>query len=283
MRVLILGGGGFLGKALLAHLRSFDHLQLVCGDLHDPKIDGVEFNHVDVLDARSTPLIRDGFDVIVNCTGQVTIPINKCYRLNSAGVDNLIKAVSDTNTKVVHVSSVSIYGSCDQADEHSAFNPETPYSTCKAYAEYLLSSNLKPDQLSIVRLSNLYGPGQTKGVTEYLLRSYSSDRQLQFNNDGSLVRYFLHVEDCARNLAKIFQNPGSFVSGVYNLLGNDRFSVSELIALLERLTKSEFSKRFDPVKPYDNTMAVRDERIRERMGLELAHSVESYFVSRIGL
>lgn len=283
MRVLILGGGGFLGKALLAHLRSFDHLQLVCGDLHDPKIDGVEFNHVDVLDARSTPLIRDGFDVIVNCTGQVTTPINKCYRLNSAGIDNLINSVHDTATKVVHVSSVSIYGSCDQADEHSAFNPETPYSTCKAYAEYLLSSNLKPGQLTIVRLSNLYGPGQTKGIMEYLLRSYSSDRQLQFNNDGSLVRYFLHVEDCVVNLVKIFWNRDNFVSGVYNLPGNDRFSVRELITLLERLTKTEFSKRFDPIKPYDNAMAVRDELIRSRMGLELVHSVESYFVSRIGL
>jgi nucleoside-diphosphate-sugar epimerase len=282
MRVLVLGGNGFLGKALLFHLRSYDDMQLVCGDLTDPAIAGVEFNHIDILDSKSSPLIRNGFDVVINCTGQVTTPINKCYALNSAGIDNLINSVKETDTKVVHISSVSVYGSCQQADEDTAFNPETPYSTCKAYAEYLLSSKLQPEQLAIVRLSNLYGPGQTKGVAEYMLRSYFSDRQLQFNNDGSLVRYFLNVEDCVVNLTKFFAKRGSFVSGVYNLLGNDRFSVTELIALVERMTKTQFATRFDSIKPYDNTMVVRDERIRGKIDVEFRHSVESYFISRMG-
>jgi nucleoside-diphosphate-sugar epimerase len=283
MRVLILGGSGFLGRTMFSHLRLLEDIELVCGDVLDPEMDRVKFRHIDMLDSKSSALIRNQFDVIINCTGQVTTPINTCYKLNSLGIDNIISSVKDTDTKVIHVSSVSIYGSCHIADEHTAFNPETPYSTCKAYSEYLLSSKLNPDQLAIVRLSNLYGYGQNKGILSYLIKSYKTDRELHFNNDGSLVRYYLNVEDCVTNLAKFFLDRNNFVSGVYNLLGNDRYTVIELIKLVERITKIEFLKHFDSIKPYDNTLIIHDEAIKSKFQLEFSHSVKAYLDSRMSV
>jgi nucleoside-diphosphate-sugar epimerase len=281
MRVLILGGSGFLGRTMFSYLKSFEDFELICGDILDPEIDRVEFRHIDMLDSKSSALIRNQFDIVINCTGQVTIPINTCYKLNSSGIDNIISSVRDTETKLVHISSVSIYGSCKVADEHTAFNPETPYSTCKAYSEYMLSAKLNPDQLTIVRLSNLYGHGQNQGILSYLIKSYKTDRELHFNNDGSLVRYYLNVEDCVTNLAKFFLNRNNFVSGVYNLLGNDRYTVIELIKLVEGVSKIEFRKHFDSIKPYDNTLIIHDEAIKSKLQLELSHSVEAYLYSRM--
>jgi len=283
MRVLILGGGGFLGRTMFSYLKSFKDIELVCGDVLDPEIAHIKFSYIDILDSTSSASIKNQFDTIINCTGQVTTPINTCYKLNSLGIDNIISSVRQTDTKLVHISSVSIYGSCSIADEQTAFNPETPYSTCKAYSEYLLSSKLNPNQLTIVRLSNLYGQGQNKGILSYLIKSYKSDRELHFNNDGSLVRYYLNVEDCVTNLAKFFLDRNNFISGVYNLLGNDRYTVIELINLVERITKIEFLKHFDPIKPYDNTIIVQDGAIKNKLQVELGHSLEAYLNSRISV
>ena len=97
------------------------------------------------------------------------------------------------------------------------------------------------------------------------------------------MRYYLNVEDCVTNLVKFFLDQKHFISGVYNLLGSDRYTVIELIELVERITKTEFLKHFDPIKPYDNTIIIKDEAIKSKLQVELKHSLEAYLYSRISV
>ena len=114
----------------------------------------------------------------------MTKPFNLCIKLNSTGLINLAKVLSNKNSRLIHISSVAVYGSTENCNEDSPLNPETNYATAKAFAEQIILENYNHKYLTILRLSNLYGSNQIKGVFAYLLRSYNSDRKLKFNNDG---------------------------------------------------------------------------------------------------
>ena len=113
--------------------------------------------------------------------------------LNTKGIDNIIDFVKKNDLNFFQVSTISVYGSSiDEVNEESKLNPETSYGSLKAMAEYLIQNKLSKDKFSIIRLSNLYGDQQPKGVLAYLLRSLKQNDDIFFNNDGLLKRYFLN-------------------------------------------------------------------------------------------
>jgi len=202
----------------------------------------------------------DNYDIIINCTGQVTRPFNLCFKLNSVGINNLAKALSEKSSRLIHISTVAVYGSADKCNEESPLNPEKNYGTVKAFAEQILFENYKEKQLTILRLSNLYGSNQMKGVFAYLLRSYHSDRKLNFNNDGNLIRSFMHVEDCADIIVEVVKN--SKLNGIYNVKGHETYSVMELIEQFENRFDVIFEKFFSQTLPWENIENLDDSKLR---------------------
>jgi len=275
-KILLLGGSGLLGQSLQSEFAAneFNHIY-VCS-----RKDQGGANHIqgDLLDANLVNhLVSLQFDLIINLTGQVTRPINDCLALNSVGIENLIRIVQKTpRCKLIHMSTVGVYGSCDEADETAVLNPETPYSTAKATAEKLLISNLPPEDLVIFRLSNLYGQEQLKGVFAYLIRSAKSDCILDFNNNGSLVRYFLHTNDCASIIIQFISGHIQGTSGIFNIIGPDKYSLIQLISMVEELRNIKFDVRLEPIKPYDNTTTVLDHKIKELSLYSHTMDIQSY-------
>ena len=189
----------------------------------------------------------------------------------------IIKIVQKTpRCKLIHLSTVAVYGSCDEADETTILNPETPYSTAKATAEKLLIGNLPPENLVIFRLSNLYGEEQLKGVFAYLIRSAKSDCILNFNNNGSLVRYFLHTKDCASIIIQFIADHIQDSSGVFNIIGPDKYSLIQLISMIEELQNIKFDVHLEPIKPCDNTTTVSDKKIKELSLYSHTMDIQSY-------
>jgi nucleoside-diphosphate-sugar epimerase len=272
--ILIIAGGGFLGKSLIASFKKNNFGKIGCIDVIDPAIDDVKFYQINMLETSDEALLNviNNYDIIVNCLGQVTNPINLCFRLNSEGINKVVNAVKATNKFLIHFSTVTVYGSCNNADEHTAVNPETSYSCAKAFAEYLIESNLHIDNYCIVRLSNLYGEQQPKGVFSYIKRSFNSDKLLEFNNDGYMVRYYLHVQDCAEAISNIISKS---VKGKYNLIGPDKYSLRQLTALAENIMHTKFEISFNQTPSWDNTLDIKDNKLRESIDLTYRHSIEN--------
>ena len=273
-RVLILGGAGFLGSQVAAVLTHEVGVELAYADVVTNPVVNTEYIQLNLLDPESLQRIGE-FDVVVNCTGQVTSPFNLCYRLNTVGIRNLLGALSKTSTRVIQISTTAVYGSGDHFNESSPLNPETKYATAKATAEFLLSYELGESRLTTLRLSNLYGPGQQKGITAYLLRSFASDRKLQFNNNGNLIRSFLHVQDAANLIAHCAL--ASDMSGIYNIKGPDLFSVKGLIEAFEREFNMSFNKEFAESDPWENIRDLDDSRIRSMMDVNFEHDIMGHF------
>lgn len=271
--ILILGGSGFLGSEIAKYL-SKSNFYTVCGSVNKGEVNGVKSIYVDVLNKRILKNKCAPFDIVINCTGQITSPIRMCGELNTEGIMNIINACKNTNKKLIQISTTAIYGTTKYADENSPSNPETPYAAYKYFAEYLLQKNLPPRQFTIVRISNLYGPNQRQGIFKYLLDSYFKKAELFFNNDGSLSRFYMHVEDCAENITRLIQTKK--YSGVYNLAPHKQYNIMETIALLERKTGFKFKTKYSEGTAVENIGHLSTEKIKKKIELFFKFSLEKY-------
>lgn len=272
-KILLLGGEGYIGSHLSQKLIALGFTQVFTGSRSAKNPGSLR---IDIESPTAVQLIRKGdFDVIFNLTGQISKPIESCLGQNTVGIQHLVSACAESGV-VIHLSSVGVYGSGDFADETTPCNPETPYSTLKLVAERLILNGLPEARRLILRLSNIYGSTQPKGVFAYLKRSALSDQILDFNNDGSLLRFFLHVEDLAEALIQVLKNFGNIESPIINIIGRDRFNVHQLIDIFEDQFKVNYQRNFEPVKPYDNMHAISDSMFKKIANFEEKYRLESY-------
>ena len=271
-KVLIIGASGLLGRSLVEFFVSNNFqvgaLSRNCDNQND------KFNNysVDVLDYEHLEFVVAQYDIVVNCIGQITNPIHECVSLNTKGVKNIIDAVKKNGNYLIHLSTVSVYGSSSTVTEESPVNPESVYGSLKYFAEYQISQNLT--NYAVLRISNLYGKGQVKGVLGYILRSFrNNEKALFFNNDGSLKRYYLHIDDLSSIVKLIIDKR---VKGVYNVIGSDLLTIKQLVALCEKALDYCFDVQYEIKRPIENIDKVDNSKLKKQVDCFLQHNIEKY-------
>jgi len=277
-KILIIGGAGFLGQTIMKPLLE-EGIPFFYADLKH--IEGMEQNFIplNVLEANDFKSLDKDYTAVINLTGQVTNPSNLCFVLNTKGIHNIIDFVKENEINLVQVSTISVYGSSvEEINEESKLNPETTYGSCKAMAEYLIQSQLSKDKYSIIRLSNLYGDEQPKGILAYLLRSIKQNDNVFFNNDGSLKRHFLNVDDAANMIIHMSNN---FESGVYNYPGNDVYDIKELVSLLEQTGNRSLNVSYENSKPWENIAKIDSTKIDATFGYASQHTLKNWLTKQL--
>ena len=272
-KVLVIGASGLLGRSLVEYFVSNNFqvgaLSRNCDNQND------KFNNysVDVLDYEHLEFVVAQYDIVVNCIGQITNPIHKCVSLNTKGVKNIIDAVKKNGNYLIHLSTVSVYGSSSTVTEESPVNPESVYGSLKYFAEYQISQNLT--NYAVLRISNLYGKGQVKGILGYVLRSFrNNEKALFFNNDGSLKRYYLHIDDLSSIVKLIIDKR---VKGTYNVIGGDFLTIKQLVALCEKALDYFFDVQYEVKRPIENIDRVDNSKLKKQVDCFLQHNIEEYF------
>lgn len=278
-KIIVIGGSGFLGTQILKVIQKSNKYEATCGDIILNNSLKYNYEKIDIMDKDDLQKKLDKYDIIINCTGQITHPFNICYNLNTVGVDNLAKTIIDTRKRLVHISTVAVYGSAYKCDEESPLNPETNYATAKAFAEQTLLRVCDEKQVVVLRLSNLYGSSQKKGVFAYLIRSYFSDRKLNFNNNGDLFRFFLHVEDCSEMIFKIIKNEET--NGIYNLKGHQGYNIKSLIEEFENRFVMVFEKTFGQELPWENIQEIDNSKLSSTINHEPAWNLLDFIEKEI--
>ena len=276
--VLIVGGSGFLGKNILS-LNNIKGIKLYSADLLPTPGFEDSFIKMDILDQDCLNNLKLHFDLIINLTGQVTNPSNLCFDLNSRGIKNIINYIRKNNSKLIQVSTLSVYGSSDSIiNEESQINPETTYGCCKAMSEFLIQTFLSFNQYNIIRLSNLYGDKQSKGMLAYLLESLNHNKQVYFNNDGSLKRHLLNVKDAANLILNIASN---FKPGIFNCPGNDTYTIRELILLFEEISERKLVVTYTDAKPWENLEYIDSTKLHQNYGDFSKNSLKRWLTKQI--
>jgi len=204
--IAVIGGTGFIGRhvldalveqpaRVLVHrtqppwLKGLQHVEPIQGDLFDP---------------AALDRFLHGCEVMINLTGQVEGPVDRYLDVNVRGTLNLAQAcLRQRVPRVIHASSALVYGDVLNAREESLCHPFSPYATMKCAAEDIICSLLGPTtEVMCFRLSNVYGPAQTKGLIPYLLNCIRSRQRISIDADGAQTRDFVYVKDVAAAFMK---------------------------------------------------------------------------------
>ncbi len=230
---------------------------------------------IDLLKPISLEATIKEYDVVINCVGQISTPISQCLSLNTDGITKIINSVKKYNKRLIHISTVSVYGSANYVDEDSDLNPETPYGSMKCFAEYLIKSNL--DNYTILRVSNLYGNGQKKGIINYLVDSYLANRnEIYFNNDGSMKRYYLHIDELVYMINEVCME---HITGIYNITGKDQLTIKELVTMFESILCYKFDTTYTNHAPIENLEEINCDKVKEIINFSGNDDLKSYIES----
>lgn len=276
-KILVIGGNGFLGSSLMNFLTNNPLPNHVFYQgFFSNKENYTDSVYINILDPFSVESAVQNFDIIINCSGQITNPIDICYKQNTNGIQLLSKAVNKYNRYLIHLSSAVVYGSANNPDETFPLNFETPYAACKSFAEYIICNEIDSNKYLTLRIANLFGGNQTKGLFAYLKRSFTSDRLLEFNNDGNQKKSFIHLDDCINCLISLLKVRAF---GTYNLPASNTYTIKEVIEKIEIHTNVRFNSFFEESGRLDILNGINADKFFSKTGFKTQHTIDSFIKS----
>lgn len=184
MRVLVTGGGGFVGKALVRRLAGLGHEVFSFSRKVYPEHQtwGVRFFRGDLINKSEVENACQDMDAVFHVAARVGIwgPYKEFFRVNVLGTQNVINACGKWKVpKLIFTSSASVVfdGSDIEGGNESLSYPARPvsnYTSTKAQAEQLvISANSESLKTIALRPHLIWGPGDTQLVPKILQRARS--------------------------------------------------------------------------------------------------------------
>jgi nucleoside-diphosphate-sugar epimerase len=206
-KVLILGSSGFIGSALVESLYGKDfEISTILRDFSKAgfisRFKNVKKYYVDLKDTCDVESIISKNDIIVNCIHDFGD-----QKFNIHLINTICKAISSTNKKLIHISTISTY---QPFIEKKIINESTPFET-KTFqyaknkheidniiAEFEESDNIKA---TIIQPTVVYGK-YSKPWTEKIINQLSNGSMVIPSDAGTCN--LIHVDDLCRGIIKTF-------------------------------------------------------------------------------
>ena len=235
MKVLVVGGSGFIGTRLIAVLLERGHT-VTNFDCVQPPTDHAAFVEGDVRNVKQLTSAAAGHDAIVNLAAahrDDVQPVSLYTEINVDGARSVCEAATTAGiSRVVFTSSVAIYG-LDKVNPTEEFEPDpfNEYGRTKLQAEEVFTRWAADDDsrsLSIVRPSVVFGEGN-RGNVHTLAAQVASGRFIQVGS-GSNRKSMSYVGNIVEFLANCLENPAGV--RITNFADKPDLSTAELVALL---------------------------------------------------
>ena len=219
-RILITGGGGFLGVTLAERLvkenqiilldTNFEKNTFAYSDLKNDK--NIELAHVDILDAAEVARVARDAQIVVHMAAMVGVQevLNDAlYTLdvNYIGTSNLLKAVSNNAKceRVVCFSTSEVFGAgafgiAENGNTVLSSVQDVRWCYCisKLASEHLALSYYRQRGLPavVIRPFNIFGPKRVGDhvVLRFILKALRNE-DLEVYGDGTQIRAWCYVDD----------------------------------------------------------------------------------------
>ena len=252
MRVLVTGGGGFLGaavvRALLArgdttiaydkqpgrftHAGPADRLIQVTGDITEPQ-------------SLVRTVLAHKPEAVIHCAAIVSVlssigsPL-EIVHVNVEGSINVFEVMRLGNIRrCIHISSEEAYGAfrSDRIDETHPLDPVMPYGICKAAVEHLGRTYRDLHGLEVINLrpSWVYGPGLPRDrIPKNLVDAALAGRPLHIPSGADTAIDHTYIDDVVSAILMALDHPKHRYDA-YNVGSGRAVTVSELIAVVREL------------------------------------------------
>lgn len=315
MKVLVTGGAGFIGSALIRYIiAETDHyvvnvdkltyagnlesLTAVSGDAR------YHFEHVDICDREALVRVfaQQRPDAVMHLAAESHVDRSisgpsAFVETNIVGTYNLLEVASQYwnsldeaiqgSFRFHHISTDEVYGDLEGSDvlftEETAYAPSSPYSASKAGSDHLVWAWRRTYGLPtlITNCSNNYGPYHfPEKLIPLIILNALEAKPLPVYGSGEQIRDWLYVEDHVRALYKVVTQgkPGE----TYNIGGdNEKQNIEVVHAICEVL------QELSPVSENDHaaTRSVRDYRnlithVKDRPGHDRRYAIDASKIRR---
>ncbi|MBL43782.1 MAG: dTDP-glucose 4,6-dehydratase [Sphingomonadaceae bacterium] len=274
MKILVTGGAGFIGSAVirlaiargnsvvnvdaLTYAACLENLALIADD------PAYAFEHADIRDREALDRIFAEHcpDVVMHLAAESHVDRSidgpgEFMETNILGTFHMLEAArkywveqgKPADFRFHHVSTDEVYGSLPvdpevQFTEDTPYDPRSPYSASKASSDHLVRAWAETYGLPVLvtNCSNNYGPYHfPEKLIPVVTINALHGKPLPIYGDGSNVRDWLYVEDHADALLRVLER--GVVGRTYNIGGENECSnlslVTTICGILDRLRPRE--------------------------------------------
>lgn len=278
MKLIVLGGTGFIGRNLVNSLvkrklkiTATYHNKLPF-DLNNYKY--INWIKIDLLDNLSTLKLLSKYDTIINCAAIssgasdiVNTPLIHLYK-NLVINTNVAESINSINPKkLIFISSSVVYPDSSHKMKEDNFINEysevyRSVGNMKAMSENILdltlkyNINIKNKFIYILRPSNLYGPydkfqdGLSKVIPALISRAFREPELLKVWGDGFDSRDFLYIDDFISAVKLIlFDNKydasNSNEINIFNISSSNNITINRIAKIIQKIVNNNSNIEYD--------------------------------------
>lgn len=254
MKIIVFGGAGFIGSALIRNLVKKGHAVACADNLITGKKEnlpsGIPFFKIDITDISGFDKIDFDPDLIINLAFPTSLcdrnPENQFGEVASTGMIHVLEYTRKTCNRIVYGSSISVYGEASGSPitEDSPVKPLLIYGANKYLGElYTKAYHEQYGTLfNIIRISDTFGENDLRrNAINNFIKSLITGSEITINGDGEQLRTYTYVDDMAEAIALSAMKQNN---EAYNAAANKAVSINTLLEKLNSLAGTNKSARY---------------------------------------
>lgn len=309
MKILVTGGAGFIGSAVVRHIientqndvRVMDCLTYA-GNLESlasvADNSRYSFSRTDITDAQSVAQQFSEFqpDIVMHLAAESHVDRSidgpaAFIQTNLIGTFTLLEAARhywsslDETAKQTfrfhHISTDEVYGDLDGTDdlftEETSYAPSSPYSASKAGSDHLVRAWNRTYGLPVVvtNCSNNYGPYHfPEKLIPLTILNAIAGKPLPVYGNGEQIRDWLYVEDHARALYKVATEGRN--GETYNIGGHNERKNIDVVRTICSILDKVVEQKPGNISHFADLITF----VKDRPGHDLRYAIDAAKIER---
>ena len=306
MKILVVGGAGYIGSHMIKRFQNTDHQIEVLDNLSTgfkENSQNYKFHMCDLSNKEQVHKIlkENKYEMVMHFASSINVGESydhpmKYYENNVTNTLNLLECMIDLKIlNFIFSSTAAVYGEPESIPikEEQKLSPINPYGKTKSVVESILSDYDKSYGLKYISLRyfNACGAHIDGTIGERhnpethlipLILQTASGRRNNFKiygddyktKDGTCIRDYIHVMDIAEahllSLEKLIQTQSS---DIYNIGNKQGYSVREIIDMVEEITQIKIPCKISEKRKGDPAELIADNsKITEKLNWKVKYS-----------